>query len=426
MMCRILKIARREYIETVRTKTFLFGLLMTPIIIGLILYFTGRTRADLSGPRPASKIAVTDLSNELSVEIKASFDEHNRSNPHRQMRLKQLQTGQESSDDIAKQQKDKLRRGELDAYVVVEEDAVSGDGKIQLYVCGTKAASFDVPFTIERLLNRAVVDRRCKLQNLSRELLEELRRRVPVRHVNVGSVADEERIQNEKEKITRMMFPFFFMFMIFGGIMGAGQQMLSSVIEEKNSRVIEVLLSAVSPFELMTGKIVGLAGIGMTVMVIWGSAAYAAAAWRGINFSVGAGILPFFVIYYILGFLLFTSILAAIGSVCNTIRETQSLMMPVTLLIIIPMVSWFNIVQHPNGTLARALSFVPPLTPMVMVLRLSASSDTSLIEVFASIVLLAAAVLAMMWAASKIFRTGILMYGKRPALREVFRWLKQS
>ncbi|GAF97802.1 unnamed protein product, partial [marine sediment metagenome] len=98
----------------------------------------------------------------------------------------------------------------------------------------------------------------------------------------------------------------------------------------------------------------------------------------------------------------------------------------VMLIFIIPMIGWFKLVQSPDGTLARVLSFVPPVTPMVMVLRLAAGSNVLFVEIGASILVLAAAVLLVIWAAAKIFRTGILMYGKKPGLLEIFRWLRQS
>jgi ABC-type Na+ efflux pump permease subunit len=309
---------------------------------------------------------------------------------------------------------------------VIEKDVISGDGKARLYMCGTKVSNFDVPFTVEHLVNRAVSNRRCKLRDVSPKLLDELQREVPTEHIEVGSAADEERVQSKHKRISEMMVPFFFMYLMFLGIFLAGQHMLTSIIEEKSSRVVEVLLSAVSPFELMAGKILGLVGIGLTVISLWALAAYSAARWQGLGVDIGAELLIYFVIYYILGFLLFSSIMAGVGSICNTLKETQSLMMPISLMFVLPMISWFNLAKHPDGTYARVLSFVPPLTPMVMVLRLSASPDLRLLEIIASMVVLAVAVLVVMWVGAKVFRTGILMYGKRPGLREVLRWLKQS
>jgi ABC-2 type transport system permease protein len=263
------------------------------------------------------------------------------------------------------------------------------------------------------------------MQNLSKELLAKLQH-VPIEQVEMGPADDQDRVQSRTDRAMKMMVPFFFMYLIFMGIVGTGQHMISSVIEEKSSRVIEVLLSAVSPFQLMAGKIIGLGGIGLTVVSLWAFAAYITARWQGLNIDVTTEFVLYFVIYYILGFLLITSLLTAVGSICNTIKETQGLMMPIMMVFIIPLLAWFKVVRDPNGLMSRVFSFLPPLTPMVMILRLSSGSDIWKVEIFASIVLLAVTVLAAMWAAAKIFRTGILMYGKRLGLREVCRCLRQS
>jgi ABC-2 type transport system permease protein len=422
-MQKILKVARREYIETIKTKTFIFGVLMTPVIIGGIIFFTFLISRDKGGPRPPMKVAVTDLSEELSAQIKTSFDKYNGSNPGRQILLQELQPQENSAADT--EGKSQLRQGRIDVYVAIDKDILAGAGKIHLYTYKLKATNVDVLGTIENLFNRAVVNQRCKIRNLSPELLAELRN-VPIERMEVGDTDDAQRIESEGQRVVKFMVPFFFMYFIFMGIVGMGQHMLSSIIEEKNSRVIEVLLSALSPFQLMGGKILGLAGIGLTVISLWAVAAYMAALWQGLSIDVTIELLLYFVIYYVLGFLLFSSILAGVGSICNTIKETQSLMMPIMMVFILPLLAWFKLVQDPGGTLARVLSFVPPLTPMVMILRLSAGFDIWVGEILFSIVLLAATVLATIWAAAKVFRTGILMYGKRPGLREVIKWLGQS
>lgn len=425
-MGKILRIAQREYVEVVRTKTFILSLLMTPAIIAVVVFINSLTQRSITGPRPPRTVVVADLTKELTDRIKASFDEHNARSPQRQIVLRELYTD-ESSDELAKK---KVREGRLNAYVVLDKDSVEGSGKIHSFTRGTKIAELDLLSTVENLLNSAVVNRRCELRNVSPELLAELRRRVPIERVDIGSASQEKRI-NRGEGFTKMMVPFFFMFLMFMGIFGMGQHMLTSVIEEKNSRVMEVLLSAVSPFELMAGKILGLGGISLTVIGLWAAAAcgtvyYGATHWWDVTIELPGGILPYFAIYFVLGFLMFSSILAGIGSVCNTIKDAQSLMMPITFMFILPMILWFNLAQDPNGPLARGLSLLPPLTPMVMTLRLASTPQPSFLELFASIILLAAFVLAVMWAAAKVFRTGILMYGKRPGLREVLRWLRQT
>ena len=423
-MQKILRVAQREYIETVKTKTFILGILMVPFIIGGIIFFTSRMSRGTTGQQPPIKVAVTDLSNELDAEIKASFERYNQENPNRRIDVQNLEA-QQDSDEAENQGRSKLRQGQLDAYVVLDSDILEGAGKIRLYTYKPKASNIDIFWTIENLFRRVVVNQRYKMQNLSKELLAKLQH-VPIEQLEMGSADDQDRVQSKTDRALKMMVPFFFMYLIFLGIIGTGQHMISSVIEEKTSRVIEVLLSALSPFQLMAGKILGLGGIGLTVVSLWAVAAYLTASWQGLNIDVTTEFVLYFVIYYILGFLLITSLLAAVGSICNTIKETQGMMMPIMMVFIIPLLAWFKVVRDPNGLMSRVFSFLPPLTPMVMILRLSSGSDIWKVEIFASIALLAVTVLAAMWAAAKVFRTGILMYGKRLGLREVFRCLRQS
>jgi len=346
-MHKILIVARREYIETVKTKTFLIGILVTPLIVGGIILFTKSAAKGKHGPRPAVKVGITAASTILTERTSAALQEHNDSNPQRQIIVKEIDGG-EDWDSAQQHGKDELRKGRLDAYLVLDENIVEGAGVIRFYTHKPKAANMDAFWTIESIVNRVIVKRRCELRDLSPQLLASLRN-VPIERVELVA-GKEERVKSD------------------------AQHMLSSVIEEKNSRVIEVLLSALSPFELMSGKIVGLAGVGLTVMGLWAGAAYLVARRQGLEIPVTGELLAYFILYYILGFVLFSTMLAGLGSICNTLKETQSLMTPLVLLSIIPLLAWVKLVQSPDGLLARLLSFVPPLTPMVMVLRLAAGS----------------------------------------------------
>ena len=423
-MLKLLRVAQREYIETAKTKTFILSIVLLPVILVAIVFFAKQLARKPTTARPPLKVAVTDLSNQLSAQIRTSFEAHNKNNPNREIRLQELQAS-EDSESTDQKAKARLRRGELDAYIVLDQDLLDGAGKAHLYTHKPKPADADAMNAIKGSLRMVVQNQRYELHNLSRKLMDDLRY-VPIEEVDVGSTDAEERVQRKSDMIVRMMTPFFFMYLLFLGIMTMGQQMLSSIIEEKSSRVIEVLLSAVSPFQLMAGKILGLVSIGLTVVCLWGVAAIATARSQGLDVGIAPAILPYFVIYYILAFLLFGSTMVGIGSICNTIKETQSLMTPVMLVCILPLLAWQNIIRDPTGTLAQGLSFFPPTTPMVMILRLSAGADIWSVEILGSIALLAATVLVAMWIAAKVFRTGILMYGKRPGLMEVARWLKQT
>jgi ABC-2 type transport system permease protein len=421
-MRKIYKVAEREFAETVRTRTFLISLLLIPIILGGILLFGDKLAPRKDAPRPPVRVRVAGPSRELSQKIETIFQEYNQAHPLGSISLSVVSTPDERVEEQGKQN---LRSDQLDALAVMEGDLEGQGGAIRIFTYKPKPSQVDALGTVERLLRDAVIDRRYETRGLDRKTLEGIWN-VPIRWAELGEGQGQERAQGQGQRMARMMVPFAFMYLIFLGIVGMGQHMISSIIEEKNSRIIEVLLSAISPFELMAGKIAGLAAVGLAVMVLWGAAAYGAARWQGIQIDVGAGLLVYGLVYYVLGFVLFSAILAGVGSVCNTIKETQSLMMPVMLVFIIPMVAWPRLAQEPNGELARVLSYVPPTTPMVMVLRLSSGTDIWPGEVVLSILALIAGVLAALWAAAKVFRTGILLYGKRPGAREIFRWLREK
>jgi len=418
-MRKIVKVARREFLDTVKTRTFLLSLLLIPVLVVGIIFLSKKMVQSEGGPRPAIRIGVTSPSDELFKRIASAFEGHNKSHSQSPLVLQSLSVGSEE------QGKEKLRRDTLDAYVVLEGDLEGKEGTVQFYTYKPKASQIDAIWSVERLFRDAVVNRRCEARGIDRAMLAEIQS-VPIRRVELGDEQGREKVQSEGQRVARMMVPFAFMYLIFIGIVGMGQHMISSIIEEKNSRIIEMLLSAVSPFELMAGKILGLAGVGLTVMILWGAAAYGAAVWRGINIDIGLDLVAYGLVYYVLGFVLFSAILAGVGSVCNTIKETQSLMMPITLIFVVPLIAWPQLARDPNGDLARVLSYIPPTTPMLMVLRLASSPDIWWGEIVLSILVLVVGVFVTIWAAAKVFRTGILLYGKRPGPREIVRWLREK
>jgi ABC-2 type transport system permease protein len=419
-MRKIYRVAQREFAETVKTRTFLLGLLFIPVLIVGVILLGGKLAPRKDAPRPPVRVRVASGAAELSDKIRTVFEAYNQSHPRAPITLELVA----ATDAALEQGKEDLREEKLDLYAALEGDLGREGGTVRLFTYKPKLSLADALGTVEHLLREAVINRRYETHGLDRKTFETIAA-VSVRWTEVGQAPGEERAQGEGRRMARMMVPFAFMYLIFLGIVGMGQQMISSIIEEKNSRIIEVLLSAVSPFELMAGKIAGLAAVGLAVMALWGLGAYVAARWQDLRIDVGADLVAYGLIYYVLGFILFSAILAGVGSVCNTIKETQSLMMPVTLIFIIPMIAWPRLAQEPNGGLAHVLSYVPPVTPMVMVLRLSSGADVWIGEVILSILVLVVGVLAVVWASAKVFRTGILLYGKRPSTREVLRWLRE-
>ena len=246
------------------------------------------------------------------------------------------------------------------------------------------------------------------------------------------SESGEQAAVGTKDRL-RQNAPMVFVYILWISIFTITQQLLLSTIEEKSTRISEVLLSSVSPVQLMGGKIAGIASTGMLMIGTWVMTAFLAA--KFVPRMLGApastdfsGILSdpafiaSFMIYFLLGYLLYSAILIGIGSVVNTIQEAQSLMTPIMMLLMLPLFSMIPIGRDPNGTFAKVMSYIPPFTPFVMMNR--AAGPPTLMEYVATSLLLIVAIAFALWASAKIFRIGILMTGKPPKAKEILQWIR--
>ncbi|MBI2504466.1 MAG: ABC transporter permease, partial [Candidatus Latescibacteria bacterium] len=232
----------------------------------------------------------------------------------------------------------------------------------------------------------------------------------------------------------RQWAPLAFVYLLWIAVFTSAQMLLNSTIEEKSSRIVEVLLSSVDAAELMAGKIAGTAASGLTVVGSWSvfiSLAVAivpgllgASAMAVAHIIVNPFYLCSFVVYFFLGYLFYAALLVSIGSLCNSLHETQNLMMPILVPMMIPLFAMVPVGQDPNGLLARVLSFIPPFTPFVMMNR--AAGPPAPWEYLATALLMVGAIFLATRAAARIFRIGILMSGKPPRLREIWKWLRRG
>ncbi len=210
-----------------------------------------------------------------------------------------------------------------------------------------------------------------------------------------------------------------FMFMV---IMMSAQPMLESVLEEKSNRIAEVLLGSASPSQIMTGKLLGNVAASLTVVAIYVTGGYALAVYKDVVDMIPLGLVPWFILFQVLAVLMFSSVFLAIGSTVSQLKEAQSLLMPVWILIVTPMFVWFNIVREPNGSLATIMSFIPPFTPMLMCLRMAATSAIPMWQPILGLVIMLLTTAVAVFIAGRIFRIGILSQGRAPKLVELARW----
>ncbi|MCB9883458.1 MAG: ABC transporter permease [Planctomycetes bacterium] len=246
-----------------------------------------------------------------------------------------------------------------------------------------------------------------------------------------------EEAEVSKSDLVGQFAPVVFVYLLWISVFTIANLLLTNTIEEKSNRLIEVLLSSVSPLQLMMGKILGLAATGLTMVGSWAFFAFLGiklapllgenvaatiADWGLGQIVTNPRYVASFLIYFVFGYLLYAALLVGIGSVCNSLKEAQNLMQPVVLLLIVPLLAMIPIAREPNGMLAKIMSYIPPFTPFVMMNR--AGGPPTLVEYGLTTVLLIATVFIAILFAAKIFRIGILMTGKPPKVREIFSWLK--
>lgn len=266
--------------------------------------------------------------------------------------------------------------------------------------------------------------------------------RAPVVSLNPKKAAGEEQVGLSDR--LRQWLPSAFVYLLWIAIFSVSQMLLTSVIEEKSNRIIEVLLSSVTPGELMLGKLLGIAAAGLTMLATWIAGMLLVIAWKAAGVTpeqaAAAGamanlpldvaailrttwLLPAFVMYFLLGYLLYAGLIIALGSTCNTIKEGQSFMSVIIVFLMVPLFTMTFIPRDPNGNLATVLSWIPPYTPFVMMNRMTA--DPPLRDVIGTLFLLLAFTGFVLWGAGRVFRIGILRTGQPPKLVELLRWLRK-
>lgn len=288
-----------------------------------------------------------------------------------------------------------------------------------------------LPNAIEASINREIREQAYAERGIDVEAVRAVQRtRLPLTRLDPGAADGEATVS--LEDTFRQWAPIGFVYLIFISLMQSVQYLLSNTIEEKSNRIIEVLIASVTPGELMMGKLIGIGMSGITTIVAWILSFFTfirlyqsvetAMIAQVLDVLLGSDLIPWFVFYYLAGYALYAGIFLAIGSLCNTLKEAQSLMMPLMLILVIPIISMGFIAQDPNGTMARVMSWIPLFTPFSMMNR--AAAQPPLIDLVGTTVLLLASVVLVLWLSGRVFRQGVLRSGQPPRLLELWRMLR--
>ncbi len=455
-MTRILHVAVRDFLATVLTKGFIAGLLIAPAI-GVVMVLVGPRIFDDRSFQVEGEYAVVDptgavlpaLSAALDPEAVAErrMDEFRRglgAAPEAVRGMAEAAIAQTMDDTLGpvpnvrllalpadadveaakawlNEEADGLRHT---ALIVIHEQAVTADaaegfGTYDLFV-PPGLDDRDLDF-IHDSVRDAIVDARVAAQSLDRDAIDALLR-VP----RPGSTTVSPDAERETVDGLNFMLPMAFMILMFMGIMGGGQTMLTSTVEEKSSRVVEVLLSAVSPMELMAGKLLGAVAISLVMIGLYVAMGLVLLSTFSLFGLLDPWLIVYLAIFFLIGFFMFGSLMLAVGAAVNDMTEAQSLQMPLMLVLMVPWFIWPAVSRNPGSTLAVAVSHLPPINSFGMLLRLGSSQPPPWWEVWLSIAVGLASVVGAVWVAAKVFRIGLLMYGKPPDLKTLIRWVRAA
>jgi ABC-2 type transport system permease protein len=459
MVRNVLLVARRDFLAVVRTKGFLFGLIFLP---GVILASVGLPKLfERFSEQGERRFVVADFTGRLAAPMEQSLAVSNL-DPTRKLKVvledyDLAAHGIAAGDFAAAKEhlKDEFARraraGEIYGFVLIGPRALElppapmpfrrpPSGTDGADPDGKGAAAQEDAALIYGARSLTAGDMRQTVRDAAREAVRSLRMQDAgvdagkIARIDVPPAFDEFVIGKKEGEVVQSsgaregIAAMGVVILILMGVMQSAGMLLNSTIEEKGNRVVEVMVSSVSSFELLAGKIFGAWLVGLTMMVAWGGSGFVAADHFGVvRASMFSGPnLAWYLYFFITGYLLFASVYAAVGAMCSSIQDAQSLMFPIVILIMIPMMSLAHVMQHPDSVLSLILTWFPFSAPFIAVLRLALSPPAPQWQIAIAAVSVAFGAWLMMWMGGKVFRIAIFMSGKPPKPGEILRWLREA
>jgi ABC-2 type transport system permease protein len=423
-MRKVWAVIRREFVEKVRTKWFLISTILGPVFMisitvlpSLLISRTGRI----------NHIAlVNEGAGEFAERLKTQLEGSGR------YIVIVEKAGSGSADALQDSLTNAVRSETLDGVLTVSSATVeSGVAEYR----GRNVSITDMGL-MEGLLRQSVVTERLTRHGVDAAVVQEAQR---------GITLHTRRITKHGATGESAMVTFFLGYavgiVLYMIILIYGINVMRSVLEEKQTRIIEVLVSSLRPFQLMLGKVIGVGGVGLFQFSLWGATGYLVVHFRAQILgafhvsaeqigavtmpAIGAGLLAVIAVYFVLGFLLYSAMFAVVGATVTADSEAQQAQQPVMMLLIFSLIVSFAALNDPAGQMAVVTSMIPFSSPIIMPVRV-ATSDVPAAQLALSLAISAASSLLVVWLSARVYRIGILMYGKRPNIKELWRWARQS
>ncbi len=426
---KIFLVLKREYVTRVRTRSFILSTLLTPLVF--IAFIAIVVLVSLPDNDISKKVGIADQTGLL-------FE-----------RLYELDSDQYI--DVREVPVDTLREqvldGEIDGYIILDDAFLNGNENPTLVYSGGGLAFQDL---VEDDIRAAYREARLEQVNVT----DEVRGIFEARPI-LETLKLTEQGEEEDNAIAGAILGFILGLLIFIGVFGYGALLMRGVIEEKTNRIVEVIASSVKPIELMFGKLFGILAVALTQFGVWilsyiGLSIIAAPVAGLIlqaqleslppdaietaeasfdpsmleNFIFAPSIFLYFFVFFLIGFLIYAGIFAAIGASVDSEQDTQQFMLPVMVPIFIGYFLNLQVMENPDSTAVVIASLFPLTAPINMISRI-ASTSVPFWQIALSLALMAGTFMALMWLAAKIYRVGILMYGKKPSYKELAKWIRQ-
>ena len=430
-MSKILVIALAQLEQTIRSRAFLVGLLGVPLLTGIAFGVQA-----LSAQRDTSerRFAIVDRSGAIAGTLVETAQRFNAE----QVSPRGTRTGPaflpqvvgpetDTPDALRLALSDRVRRGELFAFVEIPSDVLTAtagsDARLQYY---TEFPTYQaLPDWVRREVSRAVADRRLSTLGAdpaeTRRLLEPVpmdRKGLTVRGAD-GAVMEAQKV----DTVRTFVVPTVAMFILFGLVMSSAPQLLNAVIEEKTSRISEVLLGSVTAFQLMFGKLIASAAITLLLALIYVGGSLLMAAQADYSGVIPWRLGPWFALFLMIAVFLYGSMFISIGAACSEINDAQSMMLPAMIMAVFPIFLWPQVVRTPDSAMAIGSSLVPFAAPYLMLLRIAVPPGPPAWQIAVAVIGSVAMTVAMVYAAGRILRVGLLMQGRTANYRDMLRWI---
>ncbi len=419
---KVRHIIRREYLANVRRKSFIVSTILVPVL--MLAFFVIPVLFAVLEPAKTYRVAVVDQTGEIGDGFAAALDDTLKDGARKYLVESTAAPGDRFEAERQARVAD-LNRGRLDIVIAIPS-SIMQDGKAR-YIT-REERNLNVLERFESVLTEAVVRQRLGDAGIDYSHVAALTKGVKLDMQQLTNAGDVE----EKSFLADYGVVFLFTMILYSALLSWGMTIAKSIIEEKGSRVIEVLLSAVSPRDLMLGKLVGVGLAGLTQLGVWAlmGIAFAVYASMGLvaqlsSFHIAPSVFVYLIAFFVLGFMLFSALFMTVGAMCTTDQDAQQLQALITLPMIIPILCLMLLIQDPAGPLAVGLSMVPMFAPIIMLARIIILRPPAWQIALSMALIVGSTYLAISFAA-RIFRVGILMYGKRPSLRELVHWYRRA